>query len=91
MGADGFLQVKWSAGDGSADALVTTATVQCPGDPDRPPPVPGQPGPRLLAPTPTEFGLVNAGGQRFIGGGFEEGGDGWTHDGTITVKRVTSP
>ena len=91
VGEDGFLQVKWRAGDGSADALVTTATMQCPGDPDPPPPTPGMPGPRLIAPGPTEFGLVNAGGQRAIGGGFQDGSDGWTHDGTITVKRVTSP
>lgn len=91
VGEDGFLQVKWSAGDGSADALVTTATMQCPGNPDPPPPVPGMPGPRLVAPGPREFGLVNAGGARAIGGGFQDGSDGWTHDGTITVKRVTSP
>mgnify|MGYP003548043866 CR=1 FL=1 len=92
VGADGFLQVTWSAGDGSADSLVTTATVQCPADPPNPPPppVPGQPGPRLMLPAPTEFGLPSAGGARAIGGGFQSGSDGWTHSGTITVKRAVT-
>lgn len=92
VGADGFLQVKWSAGDGSAGSLATTATIQCPADPPNgpPPPIPGQPGPQLIMPAPTEFALPNVGGERAIGGGFQGGSDGWTHTGTITVKRAPS-
>lgn len=92
VGADGFLNVVWSAGDGSADSLVTTATIQCPASPPDPPPppIPGQPGPRLMMPAPTEFALPNIGGERAIGGGFQGGSDGWTHTGTITVRRATT-
>lgn len=87
---DGRLKVKWSAGDGSAGSLATSATIQCPAVPPDgpPPPIPGQPGPRLLLPAPTEFDLPLAGGKKAIGGGFQEGSDGWTHDGTVTVTRV---
>jgi hypothetical protein len=86
---DGSLKVKWSAGDGSA-GLSTSATIQCPPSPPDPPPppIPGQPGPRLMMPAPTEFALPLTGGERAIGGGFQGGSDGWTHSGTITVKRV---
>lgn len=84
VGEDGSLRVVWSPGAGS----TTTASVQCPGDP--PATIPGQPGPTLLMPTPTEFELPNVGGQRAISGGFQSGGDGWTHSGTITVKRASA-
>ncbi len=92
IGTDGFLTVKWNVGDGSAGSMATSATVQCPPvfpDPP-PPPVPGQPGPQMILPAPIEFGLVGSGGERAIGGGFQDGGSGWTHTGTITVKRVTT-
>lgn len=80
----GSLKVTWIAGDGSA-GLSTSASVQCP----EAPPIPGQVGPQLMQPAPTDFELPLSGGEKRIGGGFQSGGDGWTHDGTITVKRAT--
>lgn len=72
------LRVKWSAGPSA------TATVQCPASPP-PPPIPGQPGPSLLLPAPSEFTLPSTGGERTVGGGFQDLSGGWTHSGTITV------
>lgn len=79
------LKVTWSAGSG----INTSASVLCPGDP-QPPPIPGQVGPQLITPTPTTFELPLVGGVQAVGGGFQSGGDGWIHTGTITVKKVTT-
>jgi hypothetical protein len=83
---DGTLRVKWTAGSG----LNSTSSVLCPGGPPPPPPIPGQPGPQLLQPTPAEFVLPAIGGTQAVSGGFQSGGDGWTHTGTIRVKRYGS-
>ncbi len=76
----GRLSVTW--GGGSA-GLRTTATVVCPDAPA----IPGQPGPALIRPDPTTFELPPEGGQQPIGGGLQDGGDGFTHTGTMTVTR----
>lgn len=80
---DGTLTVKWA----TSGALTSTASVLCPGGPPPPPPIPGQPGPQLIQPTPMEFVLPATGGTQAVSGGFQAGGDGWTHTGTIRVKR----
>jgi hypothetical protein len=78
------IKVSWT----TSSALDVTASVQCPGSPTPPPPIPGQPGPQLILPTPTSFDLPLTGGVQTIGGGFQVGGDGWVHSGTITVKKI---
>lgn len=71
------LRVTW---DTAATGPKATATISCPGGS-----VPGQPGPILLQPAPTTFELPEAGGQQAIGGGFQDGGDGFVNTGTMTV------
>ncbi len=85
----GLLGVTWET-DGKGPS--TTATVVCrdPGPPPTEARIPGQPGVSLIQPTPTTFELPLEGGQIAIGGGFQSGGDGWTHTGTITVKRIAA-
>lgn len=75
----GRLHVAW---DGSA-TLQATASVLCPDAP----PIPGQVGPSLIAPSPLDFELPVDGGQQAVGGGFVSGGDGWIHSGMITIRR----
>ena len=78
------LMVAWSpSGNDSA-----TASVDCPGDPYDPPPIPGQPGPALINTGPQSFPLPYAGGAMPINGGVQDGGDGFFNDGTITVKPI---
>jgi hypothetical protein len=83
---DGSLKVKWTTSSG----LNSTASVLCPGGPPPPPPIPGQSGPQLVQPMPAEFALPPTGGTQAVSGGFQDGGDGWTHTGTIRVKRYGS-
>jgi hypothetical protein len=82
------LKVTWQTGGNGPSA---TATVTCtdPGPPPTTFSTPGQPGVSLLQPTPTTFELPLDGGQQAIGGGFQSGGDGYTHTGTMTVTRRT--
>lgn len=84
---DGFLKVSWSAGN-----TMTSASIDCPPEPmgADPPPIPGQSGPTLIQPSPTEFTLPNTGGEQAVGGGLTDAGDGWTHAGTIKVARKTT-
>ncbi len=84
----GNIEVTW---DAAANGVSTTATVVCidPGPPVRIDRVPGMAGVNLLTPSPTTFELPPDGGQVAIGGGFQSGGDGWAHTGTVTVKRHT--
>lgn len=67
---------------------ATTATIDCVPDPGgaNPPPVPGQPGPSLIATGPLSFTLPYAGGVQAISGIVADGGDGFFNTGTITVK-----
>ncbi len=67
---------------------ATTASVDCVPDPGGadPPPIPGQPGPSLVAIGPMSFTLPYAGGVQAISGIVAEGGDGFFNTGTITVK-----
>jgi hypothetical protein len=83
------LMVAWTP-DGNDS---TTASVDCPGDPYDPPPIPGQPGPSLINTGPASFPLPYAGGTMAISGGVQDGGDGFFNDGAITVKPlgVTAP
>lgn len=84
------LKVTWAPG---ATGLTTTATIHCVfprlmGGPlitD----TPGQPGPSLLAPTPTTFELPLSGGQQSIGGGVFDADGRYSHSGTITVTPAT--
>jgi hypothetical protein len=78
----GLLHVVWT----TTPLLQGTATVVCP-DPDASTSIPGQTGPNLVAPTPIEFDLPVDGGRQPVGGGFQSGGDGWVHSGTITITR----
>ncbi len=73
------IHVEWTA---AATGPSVTATVMC--DMGS---IPGQPGPSLILPTPAAFDLPSDGGQVAIGGGFQSGGDGFTHTGTMTVTR----
>ncbi len=79
----GLLHVVWT-GSGELKAL---GTATCPAPPDPPAVIPGQVGPSLMLPTPQAFDLPISGGQQAVGGGFTDGGSGWTHSGTITVTR----
>jgi len=83
----GELQVTWLA-ESQGTAGMSTASVDCPkegpDDPD-PPPIPGQPGPALLAVEPVTFTLPYAGGTQPISGGITDGADGFRNSGTITV------
>lgn len=77
---DGELQVAWTL-DGSDG---TTASIDCPGDPD-PPPVPGMPGVALLNTGPGAFVVPYAGGAQPLSGVVSDGGDGFFNSGSITV------
>lgn len=80
----GQLMVTWSlSGNDGA-----TASVDCPGDPYDPPPIPGQPGPLLINTGPVSFALPYTGGTTPISGVVQDGGDGFFNDGTITVKPI---
>ena len=80
----GTLQVTWGVGGSDAP----TASIDCEptskDDPD-PPPIPGMPGPSLLNIAPTTFDIPYAGGKQAVGGGINQGGDGFFNNGTITV------
>ena len=81
----GNLKVTWSANP------ETSASIDCPPDdsepPYDPPPVPGMPGPSLLAVDPTTFELPASGGLQVIGGGIDAGGgDGVFHSGSLLVS-----
>ncbi|MEI2702967.1 MAG: hypothetical protein V9E83_11270 [Baekduia sp.] len=78
---DGSILVEWTHEPGD----LATSSVLCPDDPT-PPPIPGQPGPSLIQTTPESFQLPVAGGVQAMGGGFSQGGDGWTNSGTMTVR-----
>jgi len=78
------LTVTWSRGGNDS----TTASVDCPGDPYDPPPIPGQPGPSLINTGPETFTLAYTGGATPISGIVEDGGDGFFNDGTINVKPI---
>ena len=78
------LTVTWSR-DGNEG---TTASVDCPGDPYDPPPIPGQPGPSLINTGPETFTLAYAGGTTPVSGVVQDGGDGFFNDGTINVKPI---
>jgi hypothetical protein len=82
--ASGGLTVAW----GPQGNDSTTASVDCPGDPYDPPPIPGQPGPALINTGPASFPLPYAGGTTAISGGVQDGGDGFFNSGTITVKPI---
>jgi len=77
---DGQLQVTWTR-DGNDS---TTASVDCPGDPD-PPPIPGQPGVALLNTGPESFFVPYGGGTQPLSGIVADGGDGFFNTGSITV------
>lgn len=77
---DGQLQVTWTR-DGNEG---TTASVDCPGDPD-PPPIPGQPGVALLTTGPESFFVPYGGGTQAVSGIVADGGDGFFNTGSITV------
>jgi hypothetical protein len=65
----------------------TTASVDCPGDPD-PPPIPGQPGTALVGTGPQSFPLPYTGATLPISGVVQDGADGFFNTGTITVKPI---
>jgi hypothetical protein len=75
------LKVDW--GVDASD--MSTASVDCPGDPD-PPPIPGQPATALVTTGPASFVLPFAGGVEQLRGEIADGGDGFFNTGTITVK-----
>jgi hypothetical protein len=77
---DNQLQVSWTR-DGNEG---TTASVDCPGDPD-PPPIPGQPGVALLTTGPESFYVPYGGGTQTVSGIVSDGGDGFFNTGSITV------
>ncbi len=74
------LKVDWAP----AGSDLATASVQCPGDPT-PPPIPGQAGPALTTAGPFSFTVPYAGGTQKIEGGFTDGSDGWTNNGTMII------
>lgn len=70
--------------DFTADARVLW-TVTCPG----PAVIGGQPGATPIGLAPRDFELPAGGGTQALGGGFTQGGDGWTTNGTLTVTPAT--
>jgi hypothetical protein len=76
------LMVAWSRSGNDS----TTASVDCPGDPFDPPPIPGQPGPSLLNTGPESFTLPYTGGTMPISDVVQDGGDGFFDAGTISVE-----
>lgn len=81
----GRLRVTWNPEAGGVP--TGTATVTCPTMP--PVPVPGFPGPSLVNPSPVTFELPIDGGEQAIAGGIQSGAQGWTHSGTITIRRIS--
>lgn len=82
-GGDGALTVKWVPnGDVRATAVVTCTVDGYTTSAG------GQPGPTLQDPAPTSFTLPAGGGSQAIGGGIAIAGGGWSHSGTLTVKRI---
>jgi hypothetical protein len=81
----GPLSVNWST---DAAGGMSTASVDCPGDPHDPPPIPGQPGPALVGIGPMSFELPPEGGSQRLAGGVESGGEGFFNEGTLTVTRT---
>lgn len=79
--SDTQFQVDWGVPEND---MMTVTVVAC-GDPPSPP-VPGQPGTALLQIGPLSFPLPTTGGVQQISGGFQSGGDGWTNNGTMTIK-----
>ena len=79
---DGQLQVTWTR-DGNDS---TTASVDCPGDPYDPPPIPGQSGVALINTGPESFLVPYAGGTQPVSGVVAGGGDGFFNTGSITVR-----
>jgi hypothetical protein len=77
------LSLAWTRGGNDN----VTASVDCPGDPD-PPPIPGQPGPSLVAIGPVSFPLPYTGGTTALSGVVQDGGDGFFNTGTIKVRPV---
>ena len=78
---EGQLAVTWSR-SGNEGA---SASVDCPGDPYDPPPIPGMVGLALLNTAPEAFYVPHAGGVQVISSGFSDGGDGFFNTATITV------
>lgn len=78
---DGELQVTWTRGGNDS----TTASVDCPGDPFDPPPIPGQPGVALINTGPESFFVPYGGGTEPLSGVVADGGDGFFNTGSITV------
>ncbi len=62
-------------------ATLVTASVVCPPAG----PIPGEPGPSMVGVAPTSFLMPSSGGTGAVGGGFVDGGDGFTHSGTLVV------
>jgi hypothetical protein len=62
-------------------ATLVTASVLCPPAG----PIPGEPGPSMVGVAPTSFLMPSSGGTGAVGGGFVDGGDGFTHSGTLVV------
>ena len=77
----GQIQVTWLLGGPDA----ATVSVDCPGDPYDPPPIPGQPGPALVTTGPQSFTLPYAGGKQVLSGIVAADGDGFFNTGTMTV------
>jgi len=81
-----LLHVTWST---DAAGGTATASVDCPSDGIYdPPPIPGMPGPSLVGITPLSFDLPPAGGSQPVGGGVQDGGDGFFNEGVLTVART---
>jgi hypothetical protein len=78
----GRLQVTWTRSGNDS----TTASVDCPGDPFDPPPIPGQPGVALINTGPGSFQVPYAGGTQPLSGVVADGGDGFFNTGSITVR-----
>jgi hypothetical protein len=77
------LQLSWTRAGNDG----TSASVDCPGDPD-PPPIPGQVGVALLNTGPVSFSLGVEGGTQAISGVVDDSGDGFFNTGTITVRPL---
>jgi hypothetical protein len=77
------LQLTWTRSGNDS----TSASVDCPGDPD-PPPIPGQVGVSLLNTGPGTFSLGVEGGTQAISGVVEDAGDGFFNTGAITVRPL---
>jgi hypothetical protein len=65
-------------------ATMVLATIVCPPGSV----IPGEPGPRPVGLEPLSFVLPATGGSQSLGGSFTDGGDGFTHSGSIVVEQV---